>query len=116
MRADNGVNSMHHCLHALRLSALSAARCQPRCKQVVPQRKNSIGGAANLSVRQKFRPRITRTTLPSVRPQSCAVQTSADGSAHVFESCLHAVPPLKINALYAKSAECRQNSAKHFMG
>lgn len=64
MRVDNGADSMHHCLHALRLSALSAARCQPRCRQVVPQRKNSIGRAANLSVRQKIRPPITEIPPP----------------------------------------------------
>lgn len=89
MRVDNGVDSMHHCLHALHLSALLAARHQPRRRQVVPQRKNSIGRAANLSVRQKIRPPITEIPPPNVRPQSCAVQTSADGSAHVFKSCLH---------------------------
>ena len=90
MRADNGADSMHHCLHALHLSALLAARHQPRRRQVVPQRKNSIGRAANLSVRQKFRPPITESPPPNVRPPSCAVQTSADGSAHVFKSCMHA--------------------------
>ena len=97
MRVDNGADSMHHCLHALHLSALLAARHQPRRRQVVPQRKNSIGRAANLSVRQKIRPPITEIrppiteiSPPNVRPRSCAVQTSADGSAHVFKSCLHA--------------------------
>lgn len=90
MRADNGADSVHHCLHALLLSALLAARHQPRRRQVVPQRKNSIGRATNLSVRQKIRPPITEFSPPNVRPQSCAVQTSADGSAHVFKSCLHA--------------------------
>ena len=89
MRADNGADSVHHCLHALHLSALLAARHQPRRRQVVPQRKNSIGRAANLSVRQKIRPPITETPPPNVGPQSRAVQTSADGSAHVFKSCMH---------------------------
>lgn len=90
MRADNGAGSMHHCLHALHLSALLAAWHQPRRRQVVPQRKNSIGRAANLSVRQKIRPPITEFPPPNVRLPSCAVQTSADGSAHVFKSCMHA--------------------------
>lgn len=82
MRVDNGADSMHHCLHALHLSALLAARCRLRCRQVVPQRKNSIGGAANLSVRQKIRPPITEISLPhnrnSVPERPSSVMCSAD--------------------------------------
>ena len=72
MRADNGADSMHHCLHALHLSALLAARHQPRRRQVVPQRKNSIGRAANLFVRQKIRPPITE--IPSSHNKNYALE------------------------------------------
>ena len=82
MRVDNDVDSMHHCLHALLLSALLAARHQPRRRQVVPQRKNSKGRAANLSVRQKIRPPITEISLPHNRnfapERPSSVMRSAD--------------------------------------
>ena len=91
MRADNGADSVHHCLHALHLSALLAARCRPRRRQVVPQRKNSIGRAANLSVRQKIRPPITEISSPHNRSpapgRSLLVMRSFDIRAVSMAAC-----------------------------